>query len=164
MSEVLATTGLSVSYGGVRAVADVDLSVLAGELVGVIGPNGAGKTTLIDAITGYVGCTGRVVFGGREVGAMTPHRRARAGMARTFQSLELFDDLTVAENVAAAVERPDAMGVLRDLVRPRPAPRDGAVGEALALLGLTALADRHPTELGHGQRRLVACARAIAAS
>ncbi len=162
MSAVLQTEGLSVSYGGVHAVAAVDLSIAAGELVGLIGPNGAGKTTLIDAVTGFVRCSGRVTLAGRDVTDLAPHRRARLGMARTFQSLELFDDLTIAENVAAAIERPTWHGVLRDLVRPGSAPAGDAVADALGLLGLTSVADRLPAELGHGERRLVACARALA--
>ncbi|MFN8024709.1 MAG: ABC transporter ATP-binding protein [Acidimicrobiales bacterium] len=162
MSELLRTDGLSVSYGGVRAVSDVQLSVAPGELVGLIGPNGAGKTTLIDAVTGFVRCTGRITFDGRDVTDLAPHRRARLGITRTFQSLELFDDLTVAENVATAIERPSWRDALVDLVRPRPVDAGGPVGEALGLLGIDDLADHHPPELGHGQRRLVACARAVA--
>ncbi len=159
---VLRTDGLSVSYGGVRALTDVQLTVGRGELVGLIGPNGAGKTTLIDAVTGFAGCVGRVTFAGRDVSALAPHRRARLGMTRTFQSLELFDDLTIAENVASSIERPTWHGMLRDLVWPRSAQRGGAVADALDLLGIAGLADRLPIELGHGQRRLVACARAVA--
>ena len=162
MSALLRTDGLSVSYGGVRAVSDVQLTVAPGELVGLIGPNGAGKTTLIDAVTGFVRCTGRITFDGRDVTDLAPHRRARLGMTRTFQSLELFDDLTVAENVAASIERPTWRSTVTDLLRPRAASTAGAVGDALDLLGLDGLADRLPTELGHGQRRLVACARAVA--
>ena len=160
---LLRTERLSVSYGGVRAVSEVELEIAPGELVGLIGPNGAGKTTLIDAITGYVTCSGRVLLDGRDISELAPHRRARLGLARTFQSVELFDDLTIAENVAASIERPTWRSVARDLVRPRAATGvDGPVGDALDLLGLTSLADRLPTDLSHGQRRLAACARAVA--
>ena len=161
MNERLVVEGLSVAYGGVRAVQGVDLTVGAGQVVGLIGPNGAGKTTFIDAVTGFAPCRGRVVLDGRDLTGLPPHRRARLGLARTFQSVELFDDLTIAENVAVPVERPTWRGTVRDLVRPRAASTDGAVGEALALLGLEHLADRQPNDLSHGQRRLVACARAI---
>jgi branched-chain amino acid transport system ATP-binding protein len=157
----LVVEGLAVTYGGVRAVDGVDLSVAAGEVVGLIGPNGAGKTTFIDAVTGFVKCEGTVRLDGRDVSGLAPHRRARLGMARTFQLVELFDDLTVAENVAASIERPSWRGVLRDLVLPRGAGVDGAVGDALDLLGLVGVADLLPTELSHGQRRLAACARAV---
>jgi len=161
VNERLVVEGLSVAYGGVRAVDGVDLTVGAGQVVGLIGPNGAGKTTFIDAVTGFTPCRGRVVLDGRDLTGLPPHRRARLGLARTFQSVELFDDLTIAENVAVPVERPTWRATVRDLVRPRAAATDGAVGEALALLGLEHLADRQPNDLSHGQRRLVACARAI---
>ncbi len=162
MNDRLRVEGLSVAYGGVRAVDGVDLAVAAGEVVGLIGPNGAGKTTLIDAITGFVPCDGTVVLDDRDISGLAPHRRARLGMARTFQLVELFDDLTVAENVAASFERPSWRGVVRDLVRPRPVGVDGAVGDALDLVGLSGVGDRLPTDLSHGQRRLAACARAVA--
>jgi branched-chain amino acid transport system ATP-binding protein len=164
VTALLRTHGLSVRFGGVRALSDVDVSVGDGELVGLIGPNGAGKTTFIDAVTGYVESTGRVELAGRDITGSPPHRRARLGLTRTFQSLELFGDLTVAENVAAPLERPTAAGFVRDLVRPRSIRLDTGVGDALELLGLDELADRLPAELSHGQRRLVACARALAGS
>ena len=86
---------------------EVDLRVESGELVGLIGPNGAGKTTFIDAITGFVPPRGTVDVRRRATSpTLRPHRRARAGLARTWQSLELFDDLTVEENLHVAAERP----------------------------------------------------------
>ena len=106
MSLVLATTGLSVRFGGVHAVEDVDLAVEEGQLVGLIGPNGAGKTTFIDAITGFVRYTGVVELDGRDLAGLPPHARARRGLARTWQSTELFDDLTVRENLEVGAERP----------------------------------------------------------
>ena len=152
MSALLRTDGLSVSYGGVRAVSDVQLTVAPGELVGLIGPNGAGKTTLIDAVTGFVRCTGRITFDGRDVTDLAPHRRARLGMTRTFQSLELFDDLTVAENVAASIERPTWRSTVTDLLRPRAASTAGAGGAARGRPGLDGLPDRLPAGPGPGQR------------
>jgi branched-chain amino acid transport system ATP-binding protein len=164
VSALLRTNGLSVAFGGVQALIDVDVTVGEGELVGLIGPNGAGKTTFIDAVTGFVPSAGRVEFAGRDISGLSAHRRARRGITRTFQSLELFDDLTIAENVAAPLERPTALSLLSDLVRPHSIRLDTGVGDALGLLGLTDLADRLPAELSHGQRRLVACARAVAGS
>src|SRR5712692_526756 len=102
---LLETTGLSVTFGGLKAVDDLDITVEQGQLVGLIGPNGAGKTTLIDALTGFVPSRGRIVFNGRPLQDLPAHQRARAGLARTWQSLELFDDLTVAENLQVAAER-----------------------------------------------------------
>ena len=106
MSAVLQAVGLSVRFGGVRAVEDVDVTVDEGQLVGLIGPNGAGKTTFVDAVTGFVRYTGRVELDGKDLAGMAPHARARRGLARTWQSTELFDDLTVRENLTVAAERP----------------------------------------------------------
>src|SRR5579871_913917 len=97
---LLEVRGLRVTYGGVVAVDGVDLRIDAGQVYGLIGPNGAGKTSLVDALTGYTrAATGRVLFGGRDISRLRPYRRARLGLARTFQSVELFDDLTVDENL-----------------------------------------------------------------
>ena len=107
MSEtsVLIARGISVSFGGVHAVVDVDLEVGPGELVGLIGPNGAGKTTFIDAITGFVPHLGTVAVDDTDVTGLSAHARARCGMARTWQAIELFDDLTLRENLTV-VGRP----------------------------------------------------------
>jgi ABC-type branched-subunit amino acid transport system ATPase component len=98
----LEVRGLSVTYGGITAVSDVAIEVSPGELVGLIGPNGAGKTTTIDAITGFVPCRGSVRVAGTDLTGSSPHRRVRAGLARTWQAVELFDDLTVAEHLRVA--------------------------------------------------------------
>src|ERR1700723_1846121 len=93
---LLDVAGLRVTYGGAVAVSDVDLRVTEGMIYGLIGPNGAGKTSMVDALTGYTRpAAGRVVFDGRDIGALRPYRRARLGPAPPFQSGELFDDLTV---------------------------------------------------------------------
>ena len=94
---VLSTKGLTVTFGGNRAVNALDLKVEPGQLVGLIGPNGAGKTTTIDAITGFVPSQGRIEFKGEEIGSLSSTARARKGVGRTWQSSELFDDLTVLE-------------------------------------------------------------------
>jgi branched-chain amino acid transport system ATP-binding protein len=161
VTTVLATTGLSVHFGGVRAVDEVDVVVEGGQLVGLIGPNGAGKTTFVDAITGFVRYTGRAELDGRNLTGMAPHARARRGLARTWQSTELFDDLTVRENLLVAAERPSWLSLAAELVG-RPAGDDAATDEALALLEIGSLADAVPSELTQGQRKLVGVARAIA--
>jgi branched-chain amino acid transport system ATP-binding protein len=163
MSAVLHTTGVSVSFGGVRAVVDVDLAVEEGQLVGLIGPNGAGKTTYIDAVTGFVTSRGQVELDGRDISKLAPHARARLGLARTWQSIELFDDLSVGENLAVASHRPSVAATLREVVLPRTGP-DGGADATLELLGLESLVDAMPAELSQAQRKLVGIARALAAS
>ncbi|MGQ0804324.1 MAG: ATP-binding cassette domain-containing protein, partial [Actinomycetota bacterium] len=118
MGPLLETADLSVTFGGLKAVDGLDLAVPDGQLVGLIGPNGAGKTTFIDALTGFVPATGRIRFDGRDISGLPAHRRVRAGLARTWQSLELFDDLTVTENLQVAAERTSLASVAADLVAP----------------------------------------------
>jgi ABC-type branched-subunit amino acid transport system ATPase component/ABC-type branched-subunit amino acid transport system permease subunit len=140
----LRTSGLSVRFGGVHALSDVSLEVKEGELVGLIGPNGAGKTTLIDAISGFVNYTGRAELSGADLGGLPPYERARRGLARTWQSTELFDDLNVTENLTVA-------------------SRDGSVTDALSLVSMDWAAEAMPTQLSSGQRKLVGVARALVA-
>jgi len=163
VSAVLATAGLSVRFGGVHAVEDVDLAVEDGQLVGLIGPNGAGKTTFIDAITGFVRYTGAVELDGRDLAGLPPHARARLGLARTWQSTELFDDLTVRENLEVGAERPSFLALAAEVVGRRLSPGESP-DEALHLLHLDGIADAMPSELTQGQRKLVGVARAIAMS
>lgn len=159
----LRATGLGVRFGGVRALIDLSLEVGDGQLVGLIGPNGAGKTTTIDALTGFVRHEGRVAVDGEDLTEAAPHRRAAAGLARTWQSLELFDDLTVEENLRVAADRSSLVSTLGDLVRPsRPRPDDG-VRWALDVLDLESVAGTYPPELSLGRRKLAAVARALAA-
>ena len=96
---VAAISGVRVTYGGVVAVDGVDLEARQGTIVGLIGPNGAGKTTLLDAMSGFTPCTGTVTLAGRDLTALGPHQRVRAGLGRTFQQTQLYEDLSVAENV-----------------------------------------------------------------
>ncbi len=160
---LLETHGMSVTFGGLRAVNEVDLEVQPGQLVGLIGPNGAGKTTFIDGVTGFVPTTGRIVFDGAEIGDLPAHRRARAGLGRTWQSLELFDDLSIRENLQVAAEKQTIGGFFADLVAPRRTRDHTAVDFALDVLGIRDLAERMPNEISQGQRKLVSAARALAA-
>jgi branched-chain amino acid transport system ATP-binding protein len=160
VSTLLETHGMSVTFGGLRAVNGVDLHIDDGQIVGLIGPNGAGKTTFIDGLTGYVPITGRIHFVGRDIETLAAHHRARAGLGRTWQSLELFDDLSVEDNLRVAAERQSIGGFAADLFHP--ARRRGDVGGALDILGITQLAQRMPNELSTGQRKLVSAARAVA--
>jgi branched-chain amino acid transport system ATP-binding protein len=159
----LAVRGLGVTFGGVHAVHDLTFEVGERELVGLIGPNGAGKTTTIDAITGFVRHRGRVAVQGVDVSDEPPHRRVEAGLGRTWQSLELFDDLSVRENLQVAAGRTTVGSSLADLVRPSRHGTDDAVTDALDLLGLGDVAGRRPNELPLGVQKLVAVARALAA-
>jgi branched-chain amino acid transport system ATP-binding protein len=161
MSAVLRAEGLTVRYGGVRALTGVDLEVPAGSLVGLIGPNGAGKTTFIDATGGFARSSGRVLLDGEDVSSLAPHRRARRGLGRTWQAADLFDDLTVRENLRVAAVQPSLGETARELVGGRERPVD-AVGEALAELGIEELAGREAGELSQGQRKLIGVARALA--
>jgi branched-chain amino acid transport system ATP-binding protein len=160
---LLDTRSMSVTFGGLRAVNEVDIEVAAGSLVGLIGPNGAGKTTFIDGITGFVPTTGRVEFDGRDIGELPVHRRANAGIGRTWQSLELFEDLTIRENLQVAAEKQTVTSFLLDLVAPRRPRLQEAVDFALDVVGIDELADRMPNEISQGQRKLVSVARALAA-
>lgn len=162
MSTVLSARGISVSFGGVHAVVGVDLEVEPGQLVGLIGPNGAGKTTFIDAVTGFVQHRGTVELDGTDITSLPPHSRARRGLARTWQSIELFDDLSVRENLTVAAQHPSMLTTLKGLFGQRVAV-SYAVDETLDLFALRDLADATPTELTQGQRKLVAVARALAA-
>ena len=157
---VLETVDLRVRYGGTDALKGVDLAVSRGELVVLIGPNGAGKTTFLDAVTGFARSTGSVRLAGAEVSTLEPHARARRGLGRTFQSAELFADLTVRENLNVALPQAPARWRLPQGRAARVA--DGhRVEEALALLGVEGLADARPDQLTIGQLKLVGVARAL---
>ena len=161
MTAVLRASEVSVRFGGVLALAGIDLEVGEGELVGLIGPNGAGKTTFVDAATGFVPYRGRVELDGRDLGGLPPHARARLGLARTWQSTELFDDLSIQENLSVASRRPSFREVVRELVSTSDAST-AAVDDALALVDLGGAAELMPSDLSQGQRKLVGVARAVA--
>jgi branched-chain amino acid transport system ATP-binding protein len=161
MTSMLQVEGLSVSYGGVHAVKAVGFEVAPGQLVGLIGPNGAGKTSLIDALTGFVGFRGEAYLDGAPLSRLSAHARARLGLARTWQAAELFDDLTVRENLGVAASRTPLLRAGWDLVRGR-LPRPASVDEVLAELGIEHLAEQEPQQLTEGQRKLVGVARALA--
>ena len=159
----LSVKGLSVQLGGNRIVDDVSLDVHPGEVVGLIGPNGAGKTTVIDSICGFTrSIAGEIRLGSTSLGSMPAHRRVRTGVARSFQGLELFEDLTVLENVHAACEKRDRLGYVTGFIRAGRTEVPRIVWHALELCRLLDKLDRYPEELPYSQRRLVAIVRAVA--
>ena len=159
----LTVANLSVQLGGNRVVDGVHLEVNPGEVVGLIGPNGAGKTTVIDAICGFVRpVSGEVRLGSTQVGKMPAYRRVRGGVARSFQGLELFEDLTVLENIHAASEKRDRLAYLTSFVRPGRSEVPPIVWHALRECRLLDKLDQYPEQLSYGQRRLVAIVRAVA--
>jgi ABC-type branched-subunit amino acid transport system ATPase component len=162
MTATLTCRGLSVNFGGVKAVSGLELDVGRGQLVALIGPNGAGKTTSIDALTGFVPAAGRIELDGRAIASLPPHARARRGLVRTWQSIMLFDDLTVRENLAVAASRPSVWEMAMELLG-RPPRSTRAVESALARLGLEDVAEAMPSELSQGRRKLVGVARALRA-
>jgi ABC-type branched-subunit amino acid transport system ATPase component/branched-subunit amino acid ABC-type transport system permease component len=160
----LRVQGLSVHFGGIKALSDVDLVVEPGTVHGLIGPNGAGKTTFIDAVTGFVRTEGQVLLGDVVLTGRNTRDRARAGVSRSFQSLELFNDLTVLENLAVASDQTRRRRYLTDLFWPGRPRLSAAALEAVRQFELSGLIDAKPDSISFGQRKTVAIARAIAAS
>jgi ABC-type branched-subunit amino acid transport system ATPase component/branched-subunit amino acid ABC-type transport system permease component len=160
----LRVEGLVVRYGGTTAVDDVSLEVRPGQILGLIGPNGAGKTSFIDAVTGFTKFSaGQLWLGDADITTWSPARRARAGVGRSFQSLELFEDSTVLENLRVASDPREWISYVRDLVHPVNPPLSPEVVTAIREFGFENSLDRTVEDLSYGERRLLAIARAIAA-
>ena len=158
----LTIDGLTVKYGAVVAVDSVSHRLKPGVVTGLIGPNGAGKTSLIDAISGFTPALGRVLVDDDDISSLPPTRRARAGVARSFQSLELFEDSTVFENLSVAADPQDLKSYLRDLVWPVNPPFPPEVVRAIVEFQLDTDLHRDVKDLSYGKRRLLAIARAVA--
>jgi branched-chain amino acid transport system ATP-binding protein len=159
LGSLLATEGVVVRFGGLTALDDVNMRACRGAITGLIGPNGAGKTTLFNVLTGVQAPTrGRVHIDGADVTRWPAHRRARLGVARTFQSLQLFTGLTVYDNLLSAWEASVPGAVLG---RSR---RDGRrlVDAIIEELALGPIAGRLAGQLPTGQGRLVELGRALA--
>jgi sulfate-transporting ATPase len=155
---------LEVRFGGIKAVDGVTFDVEPGQIVGLIGPNGAGKTTVIEAITGFAPLhAGSVAVDGRRIDRMTAHARARQGVIRSFQSLELFADMTVADNLRVAADDRSWRRYVTDLVFPGRTKLSPAAAAAIHEFELTERLDALPADLPFGEQRLVAIARAVAA-
>ena len=153
---VLSVDDVTVRFGGVEAVRNATITVMAGYVTGLIGPNGAGKTTTFNVITGLEKPTsGTIRIGGRDVSRLSPHRRARLGMARTFQRLEVFGSLSARDNILAAAEF--RRGWSKDHSDPR-----RVAEEVLDRVGLRAVADMRVDALPTGLARLVELGRGLA--
>jgi branched-chain amino acid transport system permease protein len=153
---------LTVQFGGVTAVNRVSLTIAPGEIVGLIGPNGAGKSTLIDALSGFVRpSAGTIVLGGTDITSRPAHSRVQAGLVRSWQSVDLFDDISVRENMQIAAEH-SHWRALAEVLRPRDRALSGAAEGAVRRFGLVDDLDRLPVELSFSQRRMVTTARSVA--
>jgi branched-chain amino acid transport system ATP-binding protein len=152
----LEVTDVSVNFGGTRALDDVSISVEAGRVTGLIGPNGAGKTTLFNVVTGLLGPSrGRVELHGQDVTELAPGRRARLGLARTFQRLELFTSLSVRDNIKVAGDIRNSWGRSQRIDVSKETER------IVDLTGLGDVADRDVSDIPTGRARVVEVARAL---
>jgi ABC-type branched-subunit amino acid transport system ATPase component/ABC-type branched-subunit amino acid transport system permease subunit len=156
---------VSVSFGGIIAVDDVSFEVAPGEVVGLIGPNGAGKTTLLDLITGFTRLTsGSILLDGTDISQWSPERRARAGISRSWQSVELFDELTVSDNLRVADDIRSRRYFVRDLFLPDHSTLSPFAESVVDDLGLRTVLGQRPQALSLGTIKLVGIARTIIAN
>ena len=168
MTALLEARGVSKSFGGVRAVRDVSLAVPEGSIFALIGPNGAGKSTLLNLLSGiYQPDAGALAFAGRDLVGLPAHRRVRLGIARTFQKIRLFKQLTVLENVLAGFHIHHEIPAWQYVVPGGAASRDRSrcraeAEELLAFVGLAARAGERAGALPYGQQRMLEIARSLA--
>ena len=166
---LLETTRLSKSFGGLRAVDDVNIAVAAGSITGIIGPNGAGKTTFFNLISRALPATsGKIVFDGHDVTGLQAHQVARRGLARTFQSTTLFADATAIENVLVGYRQRTSAGLFDAMVRSARLAREEREAEeaahaALASADLDGAATRVAKNLTQEQQKRLAIAVALVA-
>ncbi|HVO15333.1 MAG TPA: branched-chain amino acid ABC transporter ATP-binding protein/permease [Alphaproteobacteria bacterium] len=165
---LLSVDGARRAFGNLIAVNNVSFAVPAGSITALIGPNGAGKTTMFNLISGYQPLdAGEVVFEGRRIGTLLPHAIARQRVGRTFQNLQLFDNMTAIENVMCGRYLAGSAGLAEIAVRLPHVSREeqairAAAERSLAFVGLADAADRPPTTLPFGHQRLLEIARALA--
>jgi branched-chain amino acid transport system ATP-binding protein len=164
---MLQAQALSKHFMGIQALTDVSFELLAGEILGIIGPNGAGKTTLFNVLTGlFFADTGLITLRGNEISRLKPHRRVCLGMARTFQNLEIFRDMSVLENVLVGGHVRLKAGYWRSLLATRSKRVEECIlkEEAIGLLELLGIADKASqpaVSLSYGNQRRVEIARAL---
>jgi len=168
MTQLLRISGAGKRFGGLQALSDVTLSIQGGQIYGLIGPNGAGKTTLFNVITGlYQPDGGEFELNGRPYSPSSPHEVARAGIARTFQNIRLFGDMTALENVMVGRHVRTHQGIIGAVLRHRAARDEEAAIQQRALelldfVGIAHLAGRTARHLSYGDQRRVEIARALA--
>lgn len=157
----LTVDGVSVSFGGLRALTSVSLQLGHGEVVGIIGPNGAGKTTLFDCLSGHVPCTGRLFLGERDITAMPPHMRAATGLGRSYQDARLYPSLSVWDTLRTAAELQMRAESGWAVIPGTPASRraekvaDEGAARIVDLMGLASYSSKFVRELSTGTRRIV---------
>jgi branched-chain amino acid transport system ATP-binding protein len=167
MTALLQVRGLTKKYLGLIAVDDVSYEVEAGTIVGLIGPNGSGKSTSIDCISGFQPANGgRWSLGGVDLTGLPPHKIARAGLTRSFQTVRAYDELTLLENLCVAAQETDGVGWLQALWRGKPLRAAESAAEArahdlLATVGLADYATAPAAILSYGQRKLLAIAASM---
>jgi branched-chain amino acid transport system ATP-binding protein len=167
-SSILETKAVTKVFGGLTAVDKVDLSVEGGKITSVIGPNGAGKTTLFNLIAGvYLPTSGEILFEGKALGKAPAYKRAALGIARTFQNVLLFDNMTALENLMTGQHTRTRYGFFEAALRLPKAHREEEMislkaKQYLNLVGLGMYADRNPLSLPLGQQKLLTIARALA--
>ena len=165
---ILATDNLTVSFGGVQALGGVSIVVREGEILSVIGPNGAGKTSFFNTITGtYLPSAGRVFFRDREITGRKPHEIARLGIARSFQNLKPFAEITVLENVLIGLERRFSYGLTAAILRTgrfraEEEERRDTAEELLKFVGLAPRSRSLARNLTYGEQKMLEIARALA--
>ncbi|UVF76938.1 ABC transporter ATP-binding protein [Gordonia mangrovi] len=157
----LVAQNVTVTFGGVRALDNVSLEIPTGKLVGLIGPNGAGKTTCIDALSGFVSAKGSIAVDEHSLKGLPAYRRFRSGVSRTFQAQELFDDLTVRENLSVASSTTRWWSMIADIALPPYKVDTSDIDAVAAELGLEDLLDELPSSLSLGQQKLVSVARSV---
>lgn len=165
---LLQLEGVTMQFGGLKAVSEVELSLPRGEIFGLIGPNGAGKTTLFNVTTGvYTPTAGRILLEGKPIQGKKPHEIARAGITRTFQNIRLFSSRSCADNVCIAAHQHSRAGLGAALLRTRAFHADESAmrsqaEELLEVFGLASSRDILACELPYGQQRRLEIARALA--
>jgi ABC-type branched-subunit amino acid transport system ATPase component len=162
---LLEVEDICVHYGEVKAVDGVSFTIDPGAILGIIGPNGAGKSSLIDGLSGFTPLAGGSVrLGGQDIASASPHVRTRLGLSRTWQAGELFEDLTVLENLLVAADTPRWWTMALDVFHPgRAVAHEGRVREMASRLGLGEVLERPVDAIPQDLRKLTSIARALAA-